>query len=261
LATLEGVLGVAAHLFSGPMFFSETWPPKLLISMGPTGESMRPLSALLILLLLSLSPQARADSPPQSNSLQTESVPALLDDMKKRRIRSGYITTAIGTSILVVPMLSHSSDHTSRIFFSLAGLTVLMSGVKSFGARSESERLISQMEDLRFTDKLSEEGERSLLREVADWSRSERFWGAGFTLVGGTVSVAEGFSSSDPVLKKFAIGLGGLSLFGGVMSLLHPGDAEKLADAPLPRFGWQLSPALFQAGGKTVPGSALALEI
>jgi hypothetical protein len=212
---------------------------------------LKPLSGALVFILLST-----IGAPAFADDNQPDSAQDVLESMQSRRVRSGYISSAIGASILIVPQFSSSTDNTSKLFFSLAGVTVLAGGLKSLLVRSESERLLALMEELRQSGQLSNAAENQLLVEIAAWSRSERYWNAGISMVGGTVSIISGTTVTDTFLKNFAVVLGGLSVLSGTISLMRPSKIEKMESE---KVSWDLSPTVLTAKNP-VPGMAVSLN-
>lgn len=209
----------------------------------------------LILSAFVLASSAHAENAGPTTGPSAET---FLSSLKTERVRGGYVGAVLGATILVLPLTLRNSNSTTKLVYSLAGVTVVLNGIKQIITPSQTENVLETLESLKAAHQLSPEAERAFYSSLARTARIERQWGAAFAMVGGAVSLVAASGVSDSSFKTFTYVLGGFSLVGGLRLMTRPSKLEKFA-AGREVAHWSLGPAVLVASTPT-PGMALNIS-
>jgi hypothetical protein len=184
-----------------------------------------------------------------------DSLDQLRSAERSARMGTGVANTVIGLSLVIAPQFSDSLSGSSKAFFALGGVAVLMNGVKNFIVPTQTERMMESYSLLRENPRADaatrKHYEDAFFRDVASSSRSARHWQAGISFAAGTTSLIAGTLLENEFAKTFTIVLGAASIVGGGFALFRESPAEKVAD----RHFESPQVALFTARGEAVPGA------
>lgn len=178
-----------------------------------------------------------------------------IEILHKKRMIGGGISTAIGLTFLFAPSFSSSFSSTDRLLFSIGGVMVTLGGIKSFFDPTESEHILTRMEEMRRSGTLTRPAELAMVDELGQFARSERYWGAAMAFASGGVSIVTGTNVNDDFFKTFTVTLGVLSIVFGGLSLFRPTPLEKLRNQEVT---WNIAPTVVTAQSTSTLGMGIS---